>query len=859
MRIIRKIFWWTFTLVLLLAIQAALLIYFFQDELKTKITSQLNEKLQTEIKVSEINLSPFSHFPNLSMDFLEVEASGSIKNAKTPFIKTKKFSLIINFWEVYGEKVQVRKIVLENGEINILIDKNGNANYNILKSTSETTNNNSLKIENITLKNVKINYLNQKLNHDFTFEQVTSALSGDFSKTKYDLNITGKLFANKLLIDNANYLKEKNITLKSQISINQEQNTILINPSSINIEQLKFSILGTVDYGDDVYTDLKVTGVNLDIESFISILPKNIASYASDYSSSGNFEIEADIEGRISKTSNPFIQAKCTISDAKVSTSGTLTSITNLNLHANYSNGANDGSKSFLEVSNLSGQVDGQPFTGKFSVKNFPSPFLDASIKGDFDLKKISPFIKTDEVTNLEGIVNTDIKIKGLVKDIKSATNFNRVESNGVIVIKNVSFKVKSLPVEFSKLNGQLTISDKNLFINNIKGYYGNDSFKLIGSLTNFVPWVSSNYKSSTTFNGKLVASRFSLTDYLNHQKVLAKSATEAPNAKVEVLIPFNINGKISLDIAKFEYEDFMPSSVVGDVVFSKDKASTEYLTFNTMQGGASLSGSITNNPLVGYKTEINGVLNKLSLKKMLADCKNFGQDYIQARHVDGTISAKVVFNAYWTHDFEIFPESIILTSDLTIHKGSLLNFEPLEQLSDYVEVSELRSISFSTLTNQIEIKNKVIFIPKMAINSSAIDLMIGGTHDFDNNIDYSIRIILSQVLAKNSKKIRESAFGVIEDDGTKKAAIYVSMKGTVDNPIYSFDKQNTKKELSQEIKEEKQELGQTIKNEIEQLFGTKDKKNDEDIPSDLPGGKDEESSTSKDRKDAFKRLFNKK
>ena len=147
--------------------------------------------------------------------------------------------------------------------------------------------------------------------------------------------------------------------------------------------------------------------------------------------------------------------------------------------------------------------------------------------------------------------------------------------------------------------------------------------------------------------------------------------------------------------------------------------------------------------------------------------------------------------------------------------------------MSDYISVEELKRIKFSTLENQIEIKNNLIDIPFMEIHSTAIDIAGAGTHSFDNEMDYEFKILLNEILGdkfrrKNKKKVSE--FGVVQDDGVKGMTMFLKMQGTVDDPQISYNTLRLRESLSDGFKKEKKELKDVIKNQFE------DKNNDNHI-----------------------------
>ena len=127
---------------------------------------------------------------------------------------------------------------------------------------------------------------------------------------------------------------------------------------------------------------------------------------------------------------------------------------------------------------------------------------------------------------------------------------------------------------------------------------------------------------------------------------------------------------------------------------------------------------------------------------------------------------------------------------------------------------TDLNKITFSTLRNQIEIKNQKISIPSMHIQSSALDVTASGTHTFDNIVDYKLQLLLSQLLGRKLKENR-TEFGNIEDDGLGRMKLFLTMKGPMKNPKISYDRKSVEENITHEVRKEKQNLKGLLKEEF--------------------------------------------
>jgi len=181
-----------------------------------------------------------------------------------------------------------------------------------------------------------------------------------------------------------------------------------------------------------------------------------------------------------------------------------------------------------------------------------------------------------------------------------------------------------------------------------------------------------------------------------------------------------------------------------------------------------------------------------------------------------------------WNNNLECDLDKLYMIGKIEISNGQLQNYKPLESLSRFVNIDDLRNIKFANLSNTIEIKKRMIFIPSMEVKNNALDLSIAGTHTFNNVVDYQIKIKLGDLLAKKYRQ-RPSEFE--EENLDKGSFLYLSMKGPVDKLQFSYDKKQARKKVMDDLKNEKETLKNVLRKElgIEKDNGIKEKNNNND------------------------------
>jgi len=131
------------------------------------------------------------------------------------------------------------------------------------------------------------------------------------------------------------------------------------------------------------------------------------------------------------------------------------------------------------------------------------------------------------------------------------------------------------------------------------------------------------------------------------------------------------------------------------------------------------------------------------------------------------------------------------------------------------------------------------------------------GTHTFKNEINYKVKLSLSELLAKKAIKAKKQneEFGQVADDGLGRRNIFLSMTGTVDNPKIKYDSKGAMQNVKEDLKVEKQTLKSILKEEFglfkkdSTLSGKHKKPGDEDAKFKIEweeSGKKEEKKTIK-------------
>ena len=158
-------------LIVLTVSSGVVITYFYQEEIIQFFIKEANKKINTPVKVENIQLSLFKHFPNATIVLSHIEIQPSGAASDHPLAKAENLNFAFNLADLLSGRYDLKDIYLENAEVFIGLDEKGQPNYNIINKTDSASGGGStfFNLESITLKDVKVHYDDLGRNQHFSF------------------------------------------------------------------------------------------------------------------------------------------------------------------------------------------------------------------------------------------------------------------------------------------------------------------------------------------------------------------------------------------------------------------------------------------------------------------------------------------------------------------------------------------------------------------------------------------------------------------------------------------------------------------------------------------------------------------
>jgi len=800
-QLIKRIFQTLLGISLLLLISGFVITYFFSDKVEKTVINKIQEQITSELQLGDVAFSLYEQFPSASVkinNLLAFEKEGfdndTLFYAKTTYIELSIIDIIL-------ETVDIKRVVVDYGKINIKYDSDNNPNFAIFKTNEESKK--KLTLSNLLLIDTYISFSKKGVNINWKIQESFFRFTGG------NVIINAKLFSEKLIVHSRNYIHRKQMTLN--IALEVKKDSILIQKGSIvQIENVKTELSGKIIQWKRINLDFACK--EQELINIINNTPEHLKSIYLSFQANGIVNCNGNIKGLISKESNPYIDMICNIEKGNFNLKSRPFILKNVSLIAKINNGEHRNfHNTKIEISDFDAKTENGFLKGDFSIQNLNKYYLTANLNSSWDLAEINHYFEDSPFDNLQGKLNANTQYSGYISfDSKFTNYFLAAKHTSKTSFKEASFIYKNFPLGFNFNTAECTFNNNRVKVGNSAFTIADSDLDFEGEITDLIGYILEK-KDQFNITGKLKSTYIKFDELLTLKDISEeKSAETTPNW---------ICADLNTDITTFSYNDFIASDIKGQLTYKNKTLTGEDIRLNSLNGN--IAGNFKfyeskNNKLTLF-SELN--LKQLNIRNAFLAFNNFNQDFITAEHIKGIGTAEIQMQATWKPGFIFEKEELKVKSHLVIEKGELIQFKPLESLSNYVSLDDLKTVQFSTLENTIEIENKVITIPTMEIKSSALSVFISGSHTFEQEIDYRVKLLLSELMStkfrKKNTQVKKTEFGEVKENGKIFNTIYFKMTGNSENPNISFDGIRFREDVQKGITEEKETITTIIKEDI--------------------------------------------
>ena len=216
----KKIFKWFSIVCMALLVIVSISVYLLQDKIISKAIDELNKNLEVPMTVDRVEFAFWSSFPNISIDLLDVKIPGKLM--KSDLLISEKFNLRFNPLDLINGDYKLKQINITKGSLNLIVDSLGKENFDIIKDSKDGNDSDfKLALKAVKLKEMHVRYQNQVTHQDYRSYVNLVSLSGELSKSQFEMLTTGNIQVLQAQSSGVSLIKNQLLEFDLKLSIDK--------------------------------------------------------------------------------------------------------------------------------------------------------------------------------------------------------------------------------------------------------------------------------------------------------------------------------------------------------------------------------------------------------------------------------------------------------------------------------------------------------------------------------------------------------------------------------------------------------------------------------------------------------------
>jgi hypothetical protein len=593
-------------LVVLLLSALVAIPYFFKDEIIAQIKKAANENLTATLDFTDVNLSVFSHFPQISVGLKDLEITGSGPFDGVKLVQCDQLDLAIDIWSaVFGKQVIIKGLYFDHPDIKVYVLKDGTANYSITKPapppdpTSTTSPSSPIKLEHYEITKGKILYDDRSLGMKAELNGLDHSGKGEFATDLYDLTMKTTVEQLSVNYGGVQYLKNAKADWQTTIGADTKNMKFTFKDNEMKVNALALMLNGWLQMPNstDYLMDLTFGTPANTFKSLLSIVPGAYTKDFDNVKANGTVQFAGFAKGRYNAKTYPAFKLDFKVGNADFQYPSLPLGVSNINVDASINSPSSNLNDMTVNIPKFSLKIGSNPLEGYFNLKTpETNPTVDMKMNGTLNLGELSKAFPMDGVQELAGIIKANMTLKASMNQVETKA-YDQVQMAGDFGMENISYKATGMPpVKINALQSSLTPQQVN--IKQFDAKLGKSDLQASGTIDNILAYFST--KKTMTGTVHMNSNYFDADEWMETPAPApATTSTGAPKtaSKVPSDVPaasekafdrwdFTMDGKIGK--LKYSTYDISDLSMKGHFLPNKMDVSE----FGMKLGASDLRGS---------------------------------------------------------------------------------------------------------------------------------------------------------------------------------------------------------------------------------------------------------------------------
>jgi len=774
--------------------------YLFQGKINHLIKAQISKDFRARVSFSGIDISYFRHFPDISigLDHIVITCVGEFQD--DTLLLANQFDVSCDLKSFFsGDSIRVHSMIINEPRFHLVINKQGHSNWNIMKSVPDpfdhidsSARSFHLDMRRYAIHKGHVDYQDQGRDLHVIINNLEHEGNGQFSSESFTLNT--KTTSDAVDFDFSGKIPYR-VTVKSTIDmafrVDKKTHTYSFNTDKVFLNDLVLHTEGFFEWiNDSSYNmNIRYKAPSTKFKNLLSMLPSVYQKDFAGLESSGQVNLNGFVKGRYDEKHFPAYHTNLFVQNGYFKYADLPAPVENIRFGLQVDNP--DGSPDHLTVNipEAHAEINQDSLEMHLLVKNLNTkPYVDLAVAGKMDLSKFSKSFKLTSGTRLEGILIADFHAKGDIPDMENHKK-DPFDAGGDFRLENFSYSSKSFPEGIVLNQLLLEFNPKNVSVKETKGIYLSTHMSVCGKLNNLFDYAFRNQPLNASVD--LKTDELNLREWTNNNK----NSSAPVGTNTVFVVPDNIDFTVHAEANQFHFDNLDLQNLTADLKVSDQTVHLLQVKANGLDGDITLDGTystLENKESPDFS--LNYDVKALDVQKTFFAFNTIRKIMPVAKFISGNINAHMSLSGRLNDDMTTDLRSLYGEGQVELITATIKDFGPMDKLSQSLDLNELKDIPMKEVKADFSFRSGKVAVSPFLVQSGNMEMEIGGSHGFDQSVDYgiSMKVPRNQLGNKGSNFVKH----VVEQAAVKgipvklKDAVSMNVQicGTINSPDVKED-----------------------------------------------------------------------
>jgi hypothetical protein len=753
-----------------------------QVRVSSWVQSQVDQSVNADVAVGQISVSLLRSFPRIDVRLDDLIVTGRAPFEGVVLLQAGELGLGLDlFSALSGSDIQIESVRITDTKVNVVIDEDGLANYDIAADADgpEPASSTGLAIDALDVSDLSITYHDRSSSLFAVIEDIAFEATAGLSSTLAEVNSQGTIASMTVDYGGVRWLSATEWTNVMAVTYDQASGAIELGDNELVVNALPLAFRGNLaPEGDDWRMDLGFEAKQTTFAALLSLIPAAYGDAFSGVDAQGKVSMNGTAKGLYTSEGDhlPAFDLALRIDDAAFQFPELPVGVDHVSaiMAVHHDEGPSDLTS--VDVSSFKVTAGGSTLGGRVKVTHpISDPTIDSEMDGQLNLGAMSKAMPPGG-SEMSGVLDVDFVVAGASSDFE-AGRAEKVVATGTIVADDLAFRAEGQePLHIKRLD--LTLSPQRADVRRLAMDYAGSDVAVTGSVDNLVSW-------AMTEDAVLRGDMRLESNTLDMRPFQAESAEPGEPVPVEdpeddtalVAVPQNVDLTFDADIKELKTEDFNLSQVDGRMTVNEGTVTMRQMKAKMLGGEAVFSGTYTAETTEKADVDVNIEAVRFDLAAAVETFETLAiiAPFMKGTsgHFDSGFSVATSLASDGSPDL-----SMLSSSGLLSPAGVRVRPATLDEVATSLKQDGFKSLDLSGVNIAYAMNDgRVVFQPFDAKLGKTPATVSGSAGVLDQTLD------LAMDMAVPTAKLASAPFLSSMASLPAKADVTVTLKGTWDKP----------------------------------------------------------------------------